>query len=1736
MRVHKIHNNRSRYELRKKHQQLLLHHTHSLQSTGKQLVPDGLNVTDPIRLRNYNITGSNAKQLQGHKWLSIAVLNPTDHQSKSFARLRKGYASMRKSFRAQISSKKESQIYDCKQDQGQGSLINQISSNAAKLLRRDQTNQARSAKSNPILIKEYYHRTPDAVNSIDGSFKTLSPVPLVEDGAGSEYSYLESLVTRTPKPKSEVEREIETRLRRSKRRNLPSSNYKHANPEKVLEGLDLVGLEAIKRDNLRLTFGSRKDARTTIEKGKNESHSSNLEDRTDLPSPLYTSRLDAIVCSCKDVADTNKSTSNHDAYSNNPQNVDRYYCTCASISSISSLDKYDEVELGGDSVKTFMNKHRASSQPNLAAYPSNQVDSRKIMNEAKLPTADACNESSVTEEDRSLKTIQLQGHNDEKAHDGEQLTLKNNMPTANATRSDVTLNIIELEKMCGELTKFHRSSKATLDKQEDSTERAGHQEVASENESSDNYEAGEFMLDSNALNCVKRQDRKKAQEMKPTSGQGKVSEMGGVLRMYNNAQRTSSAVAPDSSEKRAQELSFYKAIQQQQQVSRNKLQAHEKNLEPEILDTGRKPDSSYHWHLEEGFVSCAKSRDQDHGSINRKARQKLPDESERAIEGCGQRQMQIDSLEIIPDQIGEATPTVDYWISRDSDATRKRIQQQRRQDIMMSLSSRSDLWKELPASNQDRLMTMRGSAIDQGDTSGPYVAPDSAGSHEQENVYACLDENPISRQAPDLDEYWLGRVANGRGGTRYLREKESQLFVEQISHIEMMLNGREVGIDCENRHLVRVGHDNVTGGDARQKLKQPRKTIFGRILQLLTPNPSVKRQDDTYASKYKSDWIEQAANKQSDIDKRFESDAFLRKSKTLSSKSTQNLLDNSKKFLSSSRKSINLSSMKNLDTAHNDGFFSSRSFMSGFLTLGRRSGSATATALASSQREYKFSSRDSRKNQDVLGRMFKENQQPNASRRIYSSVDSLPSADSGLSCSNLNNSNSCDENNYSRSSKSKRIDNIYSLAPDLQQDDQDNHIYSEAIPVESFNEKENNLDSIRVVGKAIAKVDCNPCAYDNEALVFKKGDIIDIFERHQSGTWIGRCADRVGHFKFINVVELTTNGLSDEEHAIKPAGNTSIKSDDKTCADKSEKQVFVTKLEIKNSNSSESIKRKSASMQKLADQAYGECDENMMGSLEQLLTAIGLHNHSRSDQPSAETGDIATNDARFVAETNTATSPTSVGGSSYLQLLNRNGIDSLDAFSLLERDSDLRRVGITDDEHQMRLLMAARIIRQALCAVRMNFAEKNPVKTKTPHGSLVAEVKPSELIYAQKLTHHCEDSNPHRELTGVDERTLFTGCGGKWAVTDNQLRPSTLPARARADNNTTGGEPIYVNLRNSMVPEPPASCRPNLGLTGENSGSSNLVAPIHRPIEVWSDNEKVDQRCHNQNAFKTAIANQERETRSLGLLSEQDDARCISKAHPALETMKEGDQLISDPICSKGVECRNSIYTGNRLEFQHESDRSQSNESDSSQHTIDDFTNTESTQKSRAVVAKLKPLVITSRTTNEEDEGAPYMKPAFTRGCSVRVSSRKPKRINSRLTGVNNRDLKRRSCGLQSSNTGARNNSLASTPRCYQSIRTDEQQRDAERKRGERDADSFGRAGGHFDNLLINAQRECVNLSDMQSMRKPRTSNETNSPQCSRLRRGDSKKSYHLLAPNSQIMNSKSAYDLRVNFSKFLEI
>jgi hypothetical protein len=1084
------------------------------------------------------------------------------------------------------------------------------------------------------------------------------------------------------------------------------------------------------------------------------------------------------------------------------------------------------------------------------------------------------------------------------------------------------------------------------------------------------------------------------------------------------------------------------------------------------------------------------------------------------------------------------------------DKRRQQHQQQRREELLLSLSGKSDIWYEMIANGHNKTPRMKPTKFDQNNVMRPYMSLSTQESQPKkcENIYACLDEDPIIYRELYLghDDLWACRSLHNQRNPEALRARESQLFADQLSHLTMIADGREVEVDCNLTNYESIDHRSRSRC-TREPNKQTKRSFFSKMMQLLTPTTSSNKHENNHHSNPRMDSNEQSKISRPDITSQHKSGSTYNKSRTLRSKSTQNLLNSSMRFLSSSRKSINLSTSRGSDTKDEDGFFSSRSFISGFLTIGRRSGVATAADLFPNKKGHKFSNK---KNYDVLGQIFKENQQHNTLRRIYSSVDSLPSADSGLSCSNLP-SNSCEENNcpfQKRTARPKVDCNIYSQVPNYFETNQNNNVYYESLIGTNCEKKCVSTENINIIGRAKAKVDCNPCAYDKEALVFKKGDIIDILERHQSGTWIGRCADRIGHFKFINVVELTDEA-QDEEH-----GSTNdVKDARDTCKESraDEKNHFVTKLEIKNQNN-DNFEKRSQSMRTLAsDKLESESndhlsDETMMGSLEQLLAAIGLHKHHQTKHPSnADDEIIMTEDQSRRGES--PISLESKGGElSYLEILNSKGINNLDKFSSLHENSELHRIGIVNDEHQRRLLMAAKIIRQALSAARSNFVEnyRNDIKNTTANETKT-RTKRKAFEDGKGLTNHDESKQSNRMPAKVNELNSGHDCGLEDIYDRNtRIGTETMGVKGKLENNECGSEPIYVNLQCSVLDEPPvgesalghtkssgSACKSSVSNTILNcpdtrESDQQFSAPLNDLAIDNGNSEQVD-RMYNKSEGRI-ITNLKHEIR-LKLASDREDVGQVGETRPVQQsrTIRASNTVMSDVKDEVSLNNRNSINLASQYQIQ------KTPEWNRSSNLIDVNVNTTNIQKHKVATKSYKPLVITSQIADDKKGSLTAQGTApFTRGCSMRVSSRKPKKINSKLTSINPRDPKRHSHGWHTVSTESPYQSVSPAQRRFHLL----DQQAIVKRDGEGEYNPQEETGKQF-NRLTNNDKNYMNINEHKHKISLYQDNQSAKFTHQQSKNQESNhNSYHLLNTDSQIINSKSAYDLRVNFSKFLEI
>lgn len=552
---------------------------------------------------------------------------------------------------------------------------------------------------------------------------------------------------------------------------------------------------------------------------------------------------------------------------------------------------------------------------------------------------------------------------------------------------------------------------------------------------------------------------------------------------------------------------------------------------------------------------------------------------------------------------------------------------------------------------------------------------------------------------------------------------------------------------------------------------------------------------------------------------------------TLSSRTDPQALKGSLKY-SSSRKSVNLVG-QNLN---DDEIWKARSsrLFSGFLTIGRR------YTLSSQNNPSSFNGIDRgaditppvllaktvRKQRATnLKELFLPRKDSYGSAQSVDSNSSLPiSADSGLSCNNMQlNQSSLGEDQYVSTSVSS----------------------SSRTGGSNEHQYDSMQSNFKVVGRAIARVDCNPCAYDKEALVFNQGDEIDILERNESGTWIGRCRGRVGHFKFINITELDTmnsevttetgdtiasamdddenyaNELASDETRTMRDNDNDNDNDNENEKDKlvepdkpipRTREGFITKLKIKSKHlqqpdeqakSNASLhKSRSKSMNNIVavretaqPTEHQEVPVDHSSSLEQLLFAIGL----------AENTD-------------------SLDCATYVEIFKDAGIKSLDAFSSIQDCKELKDLGIIDGEHQLRLLMAAKIIRQASQAARQDFLMAN------------------ENDEANRGASHYDDK---RKDFSLIRKAKFNPIGlvHEDVGNDRHSRKHSLASQSNLlidDNSDIDGQKIRANTRQ------PAESRPKRSIHQHHKLAKTAINSYYERNDVAID-------THGSNQYRSNI-------------------------------------------------------------------------------------------------------------------------------------------------------------------------------------------------------------------------------------------------------------------------------------------
>lgn len=1211
-----------------------------------------------VRTRSKQELGARGAETR-HKWQSIGALAQRDEPllqranqqvSDGFERLRKGYASMRKSFRLPAGAGKTR--FDCQQQQRsceydtseslRRNLIGQIGQSAAKLLRG---------------VVYSRHALDSIESSTKGSFKVLS------SGFGSHYGELAP-----QRAKSDAEREIEHRLRRSKRRVLPSASYRAPNSELACEGLNLDELEAIKRDNLRLTLRSQQKpelARSSdslvCEQNWIKTGGGGDDDTAGEPA----------ACSCKSL-------------SCDPDDTDRqHYCSCASFSSsFSSIHQLLDCELG------------AGGRPS----PSEQQEAQDHPRASGGLAGETMIEDKLRRMFHSLGEFKFARNHDDDIESA-----------GNENDHDETL-------VCGETTRPAARSKGDQKEGERTREpvqqEAGQQVGADKEDLKQQQRASEGgrPLDSAAMaaaaNCG-------GQDSQPLAG-------GRQIRLANKCNYEPQESDADRAARNCC-LSLGGVTLAQiasQQVSNSLHCSPVNDDDPDESDCPNDAQAAV------AGSSETSSRAQRAARAGRHAIELAPLEdgatvdAEESPSGNGEAPFRNKSEpnESKPEQqvassaayssrrSARLKPKQDTFEGADYEATRQRsagtltgtprgsAKAARASTRSMLSFSRAELWRQ----EEERELAIR-RHLKLCDLSEQLRRDKTRYAQEDQHLYASIrggSDTPSPERAPD--DYYQQHPA--RSGWR-----------DELAYLPSQFAGHDKQ-DLFSKQLESTRDQGGAPQTTDKTKDKTKRSLFSRLKHLIGQPNAAK----TAAKEGRAPDCGLTGGRNKALS--------WQKSATLRSKSTQNLLGHSLRYLSSSRKSMNLVGAR-VGEREEDERLDCRMINSGFLTLGRR--------LRANERCIVSQLCDHNANQ----------QQQAAIERHYwaafgGSADSLHSADSGLSCGNLQNSGSSDEN-YAALHQARPTGNLYTEGP------AGANRASLLAPAE-----------LRAVGRARAKVDCNPCAYDKEALVFKRGDIIDILERHPSGTWLGRCGDQVGHFKFINVAELREEPARQQEGPGKGtfvtkleirSGNISRDSD-RAASIESAGEAAGNKCNRSGSPST-TINRRSLSMNtisyssaaepagsrpaadepiesKVAAGKLGGSDETIMSSLEQLLFAIGLAGeqvNSGSGQANTTTAMpddssdcsqqlISATDRNHNSSNNSNGNPSVVingglGSSSYLDVLNKGGISSLDSFSAIDDWRELEQIGIVDDEHKRRLLMAARIIRQASRAAKLDFVE-----------------------------------------------------------------------------------------------------------------------------------------------------------------------------------------------------------------------------------------------------------------------------------------------------------------------------------------------------------------------------------------------------------------------------------------------
>lgn len=1298
--------------------------------------------------------------------------NKKKNDDKSnFNRLKKSYNTMRKSFRLHSNNDNDNSTYATWQtnydnDDIKSNLIGQFGIGAAKLLRSVYGKSRRIGNSQHEL------------DSIYGSFKILSP-------SNNSNNFIPA--DRVAK-KSDAELKIEQRIQRSKGKILPSASYVAPDCERACDGLNLEELEEIKRDNLRQTL---------IRSSPKTAAANEINTKTSSESKEVLNDDDELECLCNKKMITNLYNSIEEINKSKERNNN--FCLCDSISSsFTSIYQY--------------NNNDDDDNRKKSEQVSNEIKSDKTTRaESRASSVAYC--GSLSSSSFKLLGTEIEGE------------LKRMFDSLN----DLNVCHQKHENVCGVLG-LSRTEETTTDIIETLFENKEQDNNVEQEEEVENFhDDNRNIVESEraARNCCR---------------------LGGVK--VSLSERISEQQVVSKSERYKQHsFNNYSIAQCSCNVNTSAGQHKQANVcccKHSIYELANKRDSKEFESLEKYSTSS-------------RGKHLIRNKTISNNHKCEIENTQNDALELNNDEDFSAQKK-SKGNHKISCSVRNKNSFRKERKTIMSLVESSN-WCE----QEDNLTLER----------APPLPPtnchsdSSTDEHLYATIYGCSQtSSPETRRNQqhlissmynnnnnnnqvncDQHNHDYGHRPNDHLG--WQSKLEEGLYYERNSKNQPKLFEKQLMNNYEQLHSKQFNSKSTS----EIKLNKPKKSFFSRIKHMIvsastttthnnnnnkinisktsTLPPITISNDNKHEQEF--EWSPETIYGKQRTNKSW------KKSATLSSRSTHNLIANYDNNFrannnSLSRKSIN--SIYGRSFSNNNKFDNhdydyesqskSKSLVNGFLTLGRLRDKVKTKNGSSSCKNNQIIDmfQDDRRMKHLCQNgPHRIRRQTISNHRFSGSADSLPSADSGLSCSNLQHCSSSDEN-YA---PIKSTGNLYSIAPNNYNELEDNK--TNKIDNSSDN-LENCVESERVfyeiVGKARAKVDCNPCAYDKEALVFKKGDIIDILERNESGTWFGRNGNQVGHFKFINVTEILYDDnkfSTEEEKAFQNADNKltnyitklEIKSqiDNQQEEGEEEQEKFISKrisqsmntIDTSFANKDKDIENNNGNVVASSSSCFGESSNNnkskqqlnngycvnnnnnnnnssnetIMSSLEQLLFAIGLADEQVVVEKKYQLQDYNWQ-AKLVGKT---TEPTSVKENelasitidlptptSYLDVLSKGGINNLDSFSTINDLQVLEQIGIVDDEHQRRLLMAARIIRQASQAAKLDFVE-------TTNGSNTTATTTRSTTYNQQQTTTTVNNEPTNRIATIRARC-------------NDQEQNRVYITTKDKNNSN--EPIYVNL------------------------------------------------------------------------------------------------------------------------------------------------------------------------------------------------------------------------------------------------------------------------------------------------------------------------------------------------------